>query len=278
MGNNMHATDDSGLSPLTSDEVALAVLVVDDSAVNRELALSLLDRLGCAATVAANGAEALTALTRADHALVLMDLWMPELDGLDCARAIREVEAGTGRHTPIVAVTSREADEDLFACLEAGIDDHVVKPLSLAALERVLRRWAPYALHPMGRTAAPEQETEPQQAPVAPVDVAALARLRDDLGGDWETVVSLVATYLAELEARLRALRVAVDENDISNVRLAAHTLATTSALIGATSLADTCRDLEMSTAVDVERTGAACAAAEAAAVEVRSALRQLAR
>lgn len=113
------------------------VLLVEDNPVGALLAATLLRREGCAVETAASGHEAVDAMKRARYDLVFMDMRMPGMDGPSAARAIR---AG-GDRTPIVALTANAFAEDRKACLEAGMDDHLVKPLELDSLRASLARW-----------------------------------------------------------------------------------------------------------------------------------------
>jgi CheY-like chemotaxis protein len=113
------------------------VLLVEDNPVGALLAATLLKREGCAVETAASGLEAVAALKRARYDLVFMDMRMPGMDGPTAARAIR----ASGDATPIVALTANAFAEDRRACIEAGMDDHLVKPLELEALRSALARW-----------------------------------------------------------------------------------------------------------------------------------------
>lgn len=115
----------------------IRVLLVEDNPVGALLASTLLRREGCAVETAASGHEALDAMKRARYDLVFMDMRMPGMDGPTAARRLRE----RGDATPIVALTANAFAEDRKACLEAGMDDHLVKPLELEALRSALARW-----------------------------------------------------------------------------------------------------------------------------------------
>jgi len=107
----------------------LRVLLAEDSRVNQVLAVGILERDGHSVEVANHGKEALLALESNDFDLILMDVQMPEMDGLETTRRIREQEKGTSRHTPIVAMTAHALTEDRQRCLEAGMDEYVSKPI-----------------------------------------------------------------------------------------------------------------------------------------------------
>jgi CheY-like chemotaxis protein len=129
--------------PPEDDRVAMTrfsgtrVLLVEDNPVGALLAATLLRREGCAVETAASGHEALDAMKRARYDLVFMDMRMPGMDGPSAARAIR----ARGDQTPIVALTAHAFAEDRRTCLEAGMDDHLVKPLELESLRSSLARW-----------------------------------------------------------------------------------------------------------------------------------------
>ncbi len=117
------------------------VLVVDDNATNRVVATRLVERLGYEVHTASNGREAVAAVRDSHFDLVLMDCLMPEMDGFDATRAIREHDAAAGRRTPIVAVSANALDDERERCFASGMDDFVSKPIRGALLDRVLTRW-----------------------------------------------------------------------------------------------------------------------------------------
>jgi CheY-like chemotaxis protein/HPt (histidine-containing phosphotransfer) domain-containing protein len=218
----------------------LTVLVVEDNDVNRTLALRQLEKLGYQARAVTNGMEALEAVRGSRFGVVLMDCLMPEMDGFQTTRAIREMESGTGRRTPIIALTANVTDRDREACLDAGMDDFVPKPVMIESLRSALAQWLPPAvseLH-LGNGSSPERDP-----PTEAVNSAALQALRDDVGDD--TVSRLIDIYLSHLPARTRAIRNALDGGDPGGLRLAAHTLKSASAVLGATALARLCGQVE---------------------------------
>ena len=123
----------------------LRVLVVDDSRVNLKLVSLMVEKSGYPCDMAGNGREALEAISKCDYGLVLMDCKMPEMDGFEATRQIRESEGGgegDGAHLPVIAMTadSQAARAD---CMEAGMDDLMCKPFELKDLQRLLRQWMP---------------------------------------------------------------------------------------------------------------------------------------
>jgi two-component system, sensor histidine kinase and response regulator len=116
------------------------ILVVEDNAVNRRLAVMLLQRLGYVVASVENGNEAVDAAAQSVYDLILMDCQMPEKDGYQAAVEIRRAEAA-GRRVPIVALTAHAMTGDREKCLDSGMDDYITKPYTLDTLETMLRKW-----------------------------------------------------------------------------------------------------------------------------------------
>ena len=123
------------------------VLLAEDNLVNQKVAMIMLQKLGLEADVVANGLEALDALVGVAYDLVIMDCQMPEMDGFEATQRIRERERGT-RRIPIVAMTANAMVGDREQCLEAGMDDHIPKPVRMEELKRILSRWLPAGAMP----------------------------------------------------------------------------------------------------------------------------------
>jgi PAS domain S-box-containing protein len=210
---------------------SLRILLAEDNAVNQKVALRLLERLGYGADVASNGLEALEALERSQYDVVLMDVQMPELDGLDASRRICERWPGT--RPRIIAMTANALPEDREACFAAGMDDYVAKPIRSDALAEALRR-----VRQLGRDATPTTEDTDRR-----LDGAALESLRE-LGGD-DFLAEVIDTFLADVGTLLATLRRALDEGDAAEVRRVAHTLKSNGATLGASEFAELCRVLE---------------------------------
>ena len=117
----------------------LRVLVAEDNAINQKLIAKLLSRDGHSVTLVTNGQEAIEALERLEVDLVLMDVQMPVMDGLEATRQIRRGEAGRSRHQRIVAITANAFDGDREKCIAAGMDDYLTKPIQSSELRRILK-------------------------------------------------------------------------------------------------------------------------------------------
>jgi two-component system sensor histidine kinase/response regulator len=133
---------ESSNAPAKSDSAgrqpALRILLVEDNRINQRVALRMLEKDGHQVTIAEDGKKALLAVEQNAFDLVLMDVQMPEMDGLETTTAIRDRERGTRRHLPIVAMTARAIKGDRERCLAAGMDDYIAKPVAFAELRRVL--------------------------------------------------------------------------------------------------------------------------------------------
>jgi PAS domain S-box-containing protein len=191
------------------------ILVAEDTTINQLVARRMLERLGCHVDVVGNGREAVDAAASIPYALVLMDVQMPEMDGFEATAQIRQQQAQTGQHTPIVAMTANAMKGDRERALAAGMDDYLSKPIRLGELEVVVHKWVP---------------------PEPPASVIA-----DDVE-DW-----LAEPYLKE-EAEVRTeLRDALQAADPRRVAFAAHKFKGSAGTVGATALAELCSQLEQS-------------------------------
>jgi len=123
----------------------LRILLVEDNLVNQRVALAVLRKLGLTPELAINGLEACAAAQDRTFDLILMDCQMPEMDGFEATRRIREREAGAG-HVPILAMTANAMSGDRERCLEAGMDDYLAKPIAILDLKEALMRWLPPAV------------------------------------------------------------------------------------------------------------------------------------
>lgn len=210
------------------------VLVVEDSAENQLLARGQLEAHGVVCEIAEDGFEALGLLETEAYDLVLMDWHLPSISGLETIRRwrFREVELRRER-LPIIVVTARAMAQDARTCLDAGADDYLRKPASLADIGRVLRTWLPSADELAESTSL--------------LDRSAVDTLVDDIG-DPGLVVTLLKTYLTELPVRVERILVAGEESsEVSGVEEAAHVLKSTSAIVGAAALSDLAAELEQS-------------------------------
>ena len=211
---------------------ALRILLAEDNAMNQKVALRLLERLGYHADVATNGLEAIEALERQPYDVVLMDVQMPELDGLDATRQICERWPEESR-PHIVAMTANALPEDREACFAAGMNDYVAKPIRAEELGAALKRVKPLA----------NGDGDSADLGYVSLDDDALKNLRD-LGGD-EFLGEVIDAFLADAPELIATLRRSLDEPNSEELRRAAHTLKSNGATLGAEQFAELCRTLE---------------------------------
>ncbi len=214
---------------------SLRILLAEDSLVNQKLAVALLEREGHSVVVANNGKEAIAALESDQFDVVLMDVLMPEMDGLSATVDIRARELQTGAHVPIIAMTAHAMQEHRDQCLAAGMDGYVSKPVRteqlFATIDEVLNKTQPASKQP----AAPSVDEE----------VLDLSRAIDAVGGRREQLNELAELMLDECPRLIDEIGKAVSNRDAAALRLAAHTLKGSVRIFGAARAADCAELLE---------------------------------
>ncbi len=226
-----------------ADRLPMRLLVVDDVPVNRQLALLLLQRLGYRADAVASGSEALAALQSTSFDIVFMDVQMPEMDGYATTRAIRRLPAPFVQPW-IIAMTAHGRPEDRQACLEAGMDDFLAKPIVPAQLTYALEHSPPR-----------DQPVAPSGAPVdPPIDPGAWEELAQSLGDGAEPLLQeLIDLFLEDAMRLVSAVVMAHQYHDPPAMIAAAHSLRSPSASLGALGLARLCGQVEESLRSDPE-------------------------
>jgi CheY-like chemotaxis protein len=224
----------------------LRVLLAEDNPVNQRVVLRLLQKQGHVVVVAGTGREAVGAWERERFDLVLMDVQMPELDGLEATGVIRAREQGTGRRVPIVAMTAHALKGDRERCLEAGMDDYLAKPVQMAELLGVLERL---------RAASPTRaETAPATAAAELVFDRGTAL--DRLGGDEAFLEEVVGIFLHDAPRLMEDIRQAVARRDAACLRRTAHALKGSAGYVGGVRTAEVAQQLE-AIGTDGDLTGA---------------------
>ncbi|MFI5378340.1 MAG: response regulator [Tepidisphaerales bacterium] len=215
------------------------ILLAEDNITNQQVAVGILKKLGLHADAVANGCEAIKALQTIPYDLVLMDVQMPEMDGLEATRQIRSLQsAGNNHAVPIIAMTAHAMSGDREKCLGAGMNDYVSKPVSAQALAAALDKWLP-----QDSTAAPDRTSELPQGtasvqphePAVPVFDRAgmMARLMDD----QELASAVTAAFLEDVPRQITALKGYLAAGDISSVHRQAHTIKGASANVSGEAL-----------------------------------------
>jgi CheY-like chemotaxis protein/HPt (histidine-containing phosphotransfer) domain-containing protein len=232
----------------------LRILLVEDNATNQKLADALLKRLGYHADIASNGLEAVQALDRQMYDVVLMDIQMPEMDGMDATRAIRRTLPGD-RQPHIIAMTANAMPGDREACLAAGMNDYISKPVRVESLAAALAASSP--LEKMGAPGRSESVSSDREASFGPngrtesaeaaLNPSALTNLQEMLGGGFAALSTILSSFLESAPQMMTELRDCAAAQDASGVRRLAHSLKSNATDLGAAKLASLARSLESS-------------------------------
>jgi PAS domain S-box-containing protein len=248
-------------------ERSLRVLLAEDNPVNQTLAMRILEKLGHKVKIVNNGREALGRSQAEEFDLILMDVQMPEMDGLEATIAIRDAEAGTGKHVPIVAMTAHAMKGDREKCLSAGMDGYLSKPIRIDELKQ--------AMSEVKKTQNTGQASE-QNAFRA---IGPLESLLDSVMGDRTILTEMAELWLADSAKQESQIRNGLDSGDAIMVQRAAHALKGSVGTFQASAAQEAANQLEIS-AKDADLVGAR-KAFERLSMQidlVRQDLRQLAR
>ena len=221
-------------SDLPNHHDSLRILVAEDNPINQRVATLQLTKLGHQVEICEHGQAVLDA-DLSEFDIVLMDCQMPVLDGLEATRRIRKQELDESTKDPvyIIAMTANTQEDDRAACIEAGMDDFVSKPVQLKELQVALHK-------SLGMEAAHQTQSEPE---IALLDTSQLDQLR--AAGQEETFREIVCMYLDQSRLQIDQLNTAVAEDDCDTILSISHQLKGSSANLGANQLADACSRLE---------------------------------
>jgi two-component system, sensor histidine kinase and response regulator len=209
----------------------LSILLAEDNIVNQKVAVRLLERMGHRVQVVNNGLEALAAAAGERYHIILMDVQMPEMNGLQATERIRRDTAGQNRLTPIIALTARAMKGDRELCMEAGMDDYVSKPITAADLERAIGRvlglQAESGLDAAEEVAArdPSEPGSEERACLSEQPAIDREALLNDFSNEADLLRELVEIFLASEEEYLTTLQEAIEQSDYHAVCGAAHKL-----------------------------------------------------
>jgi len=245
-----------GIAPQPS----VNILVAEDNPLNQRVIMKMLQKLGYQARAVVNGREAITALSDGAYDLVFMDCQMPELDGYEATRRIRDSDAKIA-HIPIVGVTAHVLPGDREKCLAAGMNDYLGKPVLIGHLSAAIEKWAARpkldAARSTGREGVPEIVAPiPAKAPAPTgrassaayadsVDPSALAALRSIDSDGEQFLQKLIAMFLNDLTERVEAMKSAIDKGDADALGRFAHALRGSCGNFGANKLLALCKQME---------------------------------
>ena len=220
------------------------ILLAEDNPANQKLAMVQLYKLGYTAEVVVTGSQAVDAIKRnpGRYALAFMDIQMPEMDGFTATRRIRQMEVKTGTHIPIVAMTANAMQGDKEACLEAGMDDYVSKPVTMASLKQKLDQWVKKVM------------PQPEESQAVPVVVARKVVLDQTMisgirelqnEGEPDFLSELVDIFLRDSETTFAKIETALKTGNADSLKRAAHSLKGASGNLGGLQLYEMCGRVE---------------------------------
>ncbi|MBM9537817.1 response regulator [Desulfobulbus alkaliphilus] len=238
------------------------ILLAEDNITNQQVAVGILKKLGLSADAVANGREAIEALKTLPYDLVLMDVQMPEMDGLEATRHIRNPQTSIlHRSIPIIAMTAHAMRGDKEKCLEAGMDDYVAKPVVPLALAEVLDKWLPKK----GKDGMKERGVESQQpkekSQKSEDDRQSLsciwdrAAMLERLMGDEDLAEAILQGFITDMPRQIKALKGYLEAGDVAGAERQAHTIMGAAGNVGAEALRALAFELEQAgKAGDLER------------------------
>ena len=202
----------------------LNILLAEDSLVNQKLAVALLENHGHTVVVVSDGKQAVTATQASAFDLVLMDVQMPEMDGLEATRTIRNLERTTGNDLPIIAMTAHAMQGDRERCLAAGMNEYIAKPIRASKLFQTIGKLLG------GGASLPEQ-------PIAKAPTSDIVNWSDAMGyvnGDSDLLKDVVAAFLDEAPKLISNVRGSINSQDGPKLHISAHTLKGNMRIFGA--------------------------------------------
>jgi CheY-like chemotaxis protein len=220
------------------------ILLVDDYAINLEVARRHLEAGGHCVTLAGNGQEAVDAFESGNHELIFMDIQMPVMDGIEATKIIRDLEKsrGSANRIPIIALTAHAVREYIDACLQAGMDDYLIKPVFRKDLLGKVDHWGDSGTAQGGGELPPSETSALRQVPAEPMD---FARALEEFEGNREFLTGLLEKFLENVRAQLGTLREAMDRADAEILRREAHSIKGGAANLAAAELSSAAAELE---------------------------------
>ncbi len=227
------------------------ILLVEDNPVNQEVAQHMLAQKGHDVTIACNGREAVKYITESSRFdMILMDIQMPEMDGLQATAAIRKLEEKTGAHIPIVAMTAHAMKGDRERCLQAGMDGYIAKPIQSRVLYETVEAFAPVPASsspPVSNSQSPSSSRlAPATAPQESVKFVDSEAIIERLGGDVGAVKTIVQLFMEDCPVQMTAIQEAIKAGDSKALTASAHSLKGSLLLLSSDAAANTAKELEM--------------------------------
>ena len=251
-------------------ERSLRVLLAEDNPVNQALATRILEKLGHTVQVVNNGRAAFERAVDGDFELIVMDVQMPEMDGLEATAAIREAEGTSGKHVPILAMTAHAMKGDRERCLSAGMDGYVSKPIRVEELKRAIAEIEQASV-------SEDSEKNPEQA--NPDAIGPLEALLEGVMGDRGLLGEMAELWLKDSEVQMSQIRLGIEQGDCLKIQRAAHAIKGSVGTFQAAAAYEAAKDLEITAkSANLEGAKHVFASLGLHIEEVRRALRALAK
>jgi CheY-like chemotaxis protein len=220
---------------------AIHILLAEDDPVNRKLVVTVLERAGFSSHAFDNGQKAIQALKDKDYDLILMDIQMPEMNGFEATKAIRQMEK-QGNHTPIIAMTAHAMKGDKEKCLKAGMDDYISKPIKPQSLIDTIERWIKISDTQIAK-GKQNRSDKKIQAESIPIN---LRNALERFGGDMDFFKEILDEFLNFMPKQLELLNEAVEKEDIAATVREAHKIKGAAENVGAGRIAGLSFKLEL--------------------------------
>ncbi|WP_440905078.1 response regulator [Catenovulum sp. SX2] len=218
----------------------VSVLLVEDNKLNRQVAVGFLKEANVQIDIAENGIEAIDKVMRNNYDLVLMDIQMPEMDGLTATREIRSLDKF--KNLPIIAMTAHAMAGDSKKSLNAGMNDHLTKPVDPDELYRVIYKWVDKA---KVKPATSSEEATPELAELQSLSLLNVAKALKQMQGRTSLYLDLIKTFVEENHSTASELELSSSSDDMEQLYLKVHSLKSNAAYVGAEELATTAAQLE---------------------------------
>jgi len=224
------------------DKKSIKILLVEDNIINQKVALRMIEKIGYSAAVAANGIEAIEAVRSTNYDILLMDILMPEMDGLEATKLIKE-EFAAKQSPRIIAMTANTVQSDEQMCLDAGMDDYISKPIRIEELSRKLKSWS-IKIEKVKETTFSEFKEHSFNGIY--VDEKKIAFLNDlSTKSDLDFFVDLLNIYLRDLPIILEEITSAIKNQNFQKLRFYTHKLKGSILTLGIEGISGYCEDLE---------------------------------
>jgi CheY-like chemotaxis protein/HPt (histidine-containing phosphotransfer) domain-containing protein len=224
------------------DKSSLKILLVEDNAVNQKVASRLIEKLGCRTDLASDGIEAVEAVQLIDYDIVFMDLLMPEMDGLEATKQIKELAANKAR-PKIIAMTANSMLGDRELCIDAGMDDYINKPIRIDELNAALDKWLVVVEEEREQHLAELKEHKIETEILKENDITFLNDIQNQ--EDLEFFIDLIDIYLKDLLVIIDEITVAVENDNFEKLKFYTHKLKGSTLTLGIESISEYCYDLE---------------------------------